>query len=85
MTKQTFNSPVFNTVPVPCRRISLQTHHPLAPIAPTFHIRGNVRVMHYHVVTVVPQAGLAAQQHINNLPTVTDEGCWDKLMKYFRC
>ena len=84
MKKQTFNSPVFNTAPVSSRRLSTEGNHPLAPLAPTFHIRSNVHVTNYYFVTVAPQAGLAAQQQVNNLPTVPNENCWDKLMKCLR-
>ncbi len=85
MTKQTFNGTIFVTSPAQSPRSqSAPNNHPLAPLTPVFHARSNVRVVHYHVVTVLPVAGLAAQQQINNLPTVTDEGCWDKLMKCLR-
>lgn len=85
MTTQTFNSPIFTTAPAHSPRLSLNSHHPFAPLSPpSFHIRNNVRIINHYHITIAPQAGLAAQQHIANLAALQDESCWDKLMKCLR-
>lgn len=86
MTTQSFSSPIFTTTAAHSPRASLNNHHPFAPLPPpSFHIRNNVRVINHYHITIAPQAGLAAQQNVANLPTVEDEGCLSKLMKCLTC